>query len=171
MKIFRVGMVIVAFAVLASAGCEKGQMAGQEIAPDEAVKASEGTATAAAPEGVTAATVVIGDKNWTVEVAQSEQERVNGLSGREGLPQDGGMWFIFPESTSSEFWMDGMNFDLDIVFIGEDMKVLNVARGDKTKPKALIKPAGPYLYVLEVAAGGADGVQAGDVVEYRMGPQ
>jgi uncharacterized membrane protein (UPF0127 family) len=115
--------------------------------------------------------VAVGDKNWTVEIAQTEQERIRGLSGRQSLAPNSGMWFIFPADSEDEFWMQGMNFDLDIVFVGEDMKVINVARGDKNNPTDRIAPAGPYRYVLETAAGSADGLQAGDVVEYRIGPK
>lgn len=170
MKIFRAGIVIAAVALLAFAGCEKGQMTGQEAMTDEAAKSAEEAATIA-PESTAAATVVIGDKSWNVEIAKTEQERIAGLSGRESLASNSGMWFIFPEDSTDDFWMQGMSFDLDIIFIGEDMKVLNIAKGDKNNPTDRIAPAGPYLYVLEVAAGGADGVQAGDVVEYRLGPQ
>ena len=171
MKIFRTGMVIMAVALLAFAGCEKGQMTDQEAIPDDALKSAEGAVPTTGLEGVTAATIVAGDKNWTVEVAQTEQDRIAGLSGRQGLASNSGMWFIFPANSEDEFWMQGMQFDLDIVFIGQDMKVLNVAKGDKNNPTDRIAPAGPYRYVLEIAAGGADGVQAGDVVEYRVGPQ
>lgn len=171
MKIIKVGVVIMAVALLAFAGCEKGQLTGEEGAPEDALKSAEGVAGVTGPEGVSAATIVVGDKNWTVEVAQTEQERIAGLSGRQGLASNTGMWFIFPEESLDEFWMQGMQFDLDIVFVDKDMKVLNVARGDKNNPTDRIAPAGKYLYVFETIAGGADGVQAGDVVEYRIGPQ
>lgn len=171
MKIIRVGIVISAVALLAFSGCEKGQMTGQEGAAEDALKSAEGAAEVTGLESVSAATIVVGDKNWTVEVAQTEQERISGLSGRQSLASNTGMWFIFPGNSEDDFWMQGMQFDLDIVFIGEDMKVLNVAKGDKNNPTDRIAPAGPYLYVLEVAAGAADGVQAGDVVEYRIGPR
>ena len=40
-----------------------------------------------------------------------------GLSGYAGLPEDAGMLFVFPEPIQPTFWMKGMLFAIDIIWI------------------------------------------------------
>ena len=46
-----------------------------------------------------------GEKVIAVEVADTEEERAKGLSGRDALAEGRGMLFIFPESGYHGFWM------------------------------------------------------------------
>ena len=54
-----------------------------------------------------------------VLVADTPQERAVGLSGYAGLPENVGMLFVFPEPRQPSFWMKGMEFSLDLVWIRE----------------------------------------------------
>ncbi len=58
-----------------------------------------------------------------VLVADSKEERIQGLSYREQIPLDG-MLFIFPSSKKYAFWMKGMSFPLDIIWINENGEVV-----------------------------------------------
>jgi len=71
-------------------------------------------------------TVKIGDITVFVEIARTPEERSKGLSYRRNLPQDQGMLFIFPTKSYQTFWMKGMNFDLDFIWIA-DNKVVDIA--------------------------------------------
>ena len=121
---------------------------------------------------ISAGTIVIGDKNWTVEVVSTVDARIKGLGGREGLAPNTGMWFIFDEDSTDPFWMKDTAFDLDMVFVDKDKKVVYVARNAKAfDEKNLIEPTAAYRYVLEIPAGEAQGVEVGEVVDYRIGTQ
>lgn len=169
MRTYRLGFIIAVVAFLAITGCEKAKMAGTDM-PEEAMKA-EGAHSMPAMPAISAATIVAGDKAWTVEVATTPEARIKGLGGREGLAPNTGMWFVFEEDSTDPFWMKDTNFDLDMVFVDKDKKVVDVKKDNKALSEDLIEPAGAYRFVLEVPAGEAAGIQIGEVVEYRIGQQ
>lgn len=57
---------------------------------------------------------------WNVEIATSTVAQARGLSYRTSLNENDGMLFIFPSSSTQHFWMIGMNFPLDMIWIGDD---------------------------------------------------
>lgn len=60
-----------------------------------------------------------------VEVADSPAKRSRGLGGRTSLPQDQGMLFVFDRPDKYPFWMKGLTFPLDFVWIKDD-KVVDI---------------------------------------------
>ena len=58
------------------------------------------------------AEIKISGKTFHVEIADEEEERERGLSNRDYLSEDGGMLFIFEETTLPHFWMKEINFPL-----------------------------------------------------------
>lgn len=106
------------------------------------------------------------------DVAETETERQQGLSGTDLLPDGRGMLFVFPESDLWGIWMKGMKYDLDIVWFDESGKVVEVVEGAKA-PTSLDQELEVYsndipaLYVLEVPAGKAAeyGLTAGEQIK------
>lgn len=83
--------------------------------------------------------VTINEATFGVEVVEDEEERVKGLSDRDDLPEDQGMLFIFDKPSYYSFWMRGMKFPLDIIFILDDKIVaiyedLQPAQDDDPNP-------------------------------------
>lgn len=74
-----------------------------------------------------------------------------GLGGRDSLPKDSGMLFVFPKAGVFGFWMKGMRFPLDIVWIGADKRVVGVDPGiyPETYP-GIFYPPSEIRYVLEL---------------------
>lgn len=113
--------------------------------------------------------VRVGTATVSVEVADDEASRRRGLSGREALPEDGGMLFVLPDR-SPAFWMKGMRFPIDIVWIDSD-RVVDVSAnlpppagsGDRLPTYSPDRPAD---LALEVNAGWAarNGIRKGDRV-------
>jgi len=64
--------------------------------------------------------ITVNDQTFTVDVADTDNKRVQGLSGRKNLKQNEGMLFIFPDKSIRAFWMKDMNFPLDIIWIDSD---------------------------------------------------
>ena len=120
-----------------------------------------------------AATIVIGDNAFTVEVAKTPEERARGLMNRESLAQNAGMWFIFPEMGDEKFWMKDTLIALDLVYVDDDMKVVHIIENAVPESTELLSSPSEFQYVLEIAAGMAEerGIKTGDVVQYRIGPQ
>lgn len=116
-------------------------------------------------------TVFINDVSFKVELADTPQARVRGLSGRESLPAGTGMLFIFSEKDRHRFWMPDMNFPIDIIWItggqvvGVEHKVSPLFNSNE--PVFYLPPV-PVEYVLEVNSGVAEDVKirVGDRVEF-----
>ncbi len=116
------------------------------------------------------ATVVLGGARIAVEVARSVPTITAGLSGREALPADHGMLFVFPFPARHAMWMKGMRFALDIVWI-RDGKIVDIA--PNLQPAAP-EDGNPPSYqprldadaVIELPAGfaAAHGLKIGDAV-------
>ena len=114
--------------------------------------------------------VRIGAQRFTVEVAATPATRERGLSGHKRLAPNAGMWFVLPEVGSPGFWMHGMRFSLDLIWVSPEKKVVGVdtlplCRND---PCPITYPAAPAAYVLEIDAGRFGG-RVGDGVEWGCG--
>ena len=101
--------------------------------------------------------LTIGTTTLQVEMATTEDQEQQGLSGRSGLPVGGGMLFVFDPPRIPGFWMKDMLFPLDIIFINGEGRVVTVHKNvaPETYP-AVFRPSAPAHYVLEVPAGFAD---------------
>lgn len=112
--------------------------------------------------------LVIGGTEVKVEIADTDPERSQGLSGREGLLPNHGMLFVFDSPGYHAFWMKDMKFSIDIIWINADSKVVWIEKNlsPETYPN-LYKPPEPAKYVLEVPAGFVEehGVVIGSVVQ------
>jgi len=92
------------------------------------------------------------------EVADCPSERAAGLSDRDSLAGDAGMLFIFEEPENHTFWMKDTEMPLDIVFVDQWRRVVNVeeAMPEPGVPDHLLTRYGsdaPCLWVVEMNAG------------------
>lgn len=117
--------------------------------------------------------VVINDAKIKVEIADTQTKRSQGLGGRESLASDEGMLFIFEKVDKYPFWMKGLKFPLDFVWIKED-KVIDLLTnipppqsGQKDETLPIYQPKEPINKVLEVNAGTVDRlkIKVGDTVK------
>ena len=110
-----------------------------------------------------------GDLLLRVQVADTDAARQTGLMYRRSMPETEGMLFIFEQVRPVAFWMKNTVLSLDILFIDDAGRVMNIARG--TVPFSLdpIPAAGPARAVLELNAGASArlGIQVGDRVRYQ----
>jgi len=95
----------------------------------------------------------------SVELARTEAEHTKGLGGHAPLGEREGMLFIFDHPALYAFWMKGMTFPLDILWIEGD-KVVHLEQNLPAPPPGaadsqlpVYTPAVPAQYVLEVNAG------------------
>ncbi len=116
-------------------------------------------------------TVSIGDNVIKSEISDSEEERTTGLAGRKSLSRNAGMIFVFDQANKHTFWMKGMTFPIDIIWIN-DGKVVDITRhaspetGD-SQSLTIYEPEKPAKYVLEVNANFTvdNGVKVGDIAK------
>lgn len=105
--------------------------------------------------------IEIGDKEYNVEVARTEEEKIKGLQEKESLGENEGMLFIYDEPQELAFWMKDTAIPLDIVFIDEDGEVISVQQG-QPYDETLLEEDG-VMYVLEVNQN--SGIQPGDELD------
>ena len=95
------------------------------------------------------ANIIIGNKEYTVELATTEEEQKKGLQDRDFLAQDAGMLFVYNEPQPKvEFWMKDTKIPLDQIGINEDGEVTLVYQA-KPNDETLI-PFTDVKYLLEV---------------------
>jgi len=113
-----------------------------------------------------------GPVRFTVEIADNDEERNRGLMFRESLADDRGMLFHFQEPEMASFWMRNTVISLDIIFIGIDGRILNVASRTTPYSEEPIPASGMTRGVLEIRGGRAAelGIRAGDRVHHRIFP-
>jgi len=90
-----------------------------------------------------------------------------GLSLRESMPEDQGMLFVLDASQEHAFWMKGMRFPLDIIFIGKKMQVSEILENLQPCEKCpMYFPKGRPAYAVEINAGLANklGITIGDTL-------
>jgi uncharacterized protein len=124
-----------------------------------ATAASEAVAEAAVAEPACppreARTVSIGPRTWQVEVAASVEERTLGLSRRTGLAPDQAMWFVLPTPGIHGFWMQDMQFAIDLAWVTPRGRIAGVETLSPCTqaPCPVSFPPEPVLFVLETRAG------------------
>ena len=120
--------------------------------------------------------ITIGDTTFGAEIADTPELRSKGLGERDSLPEQTGMLFVFPNGQASSFWMFGMRFPLDFVWIGEDCTIADLTENVQHYPPdtpsselEIINPASPAAYTFEINAGEVAqfGIERGDSVQFH----
>lgn len=107
--------------------------------------------------------ISIEDKEYTVEVAKTQEEKSKGLQDRKSLGKNEGMLFIYDKPQTVGFWMDKTEIPLDIIFINEDEEVISVYKGKPLSKE--IAEEDNVKYVLEVNQG--SGIKEDDELEFE----
>lgn len=102
----------------------------------------------------------------SVEVADTDAERAQGLMGVEELAHDDGMAFVFDEPTETSFWMKDTLIPLSIAFVDAADRVVTILEMTPCVADPCPKYGATEPYVLAVEANegwfDAHGVEVGD---------
>jgi uncharacterized membrane protein (UPF0127 family) len=85
-------------------------------------------------------------------LAERAKDLAAGLSGRPSIPDGTGMLFDMGKRSYPRFWMRGVSFPLDLLFL-DDGAVVDLASGALPYDERFIVPRAPARYVLEVPGG------------------
>ena len=125
----------------------------------------------------TSGQATINGKTYNVTIVNTEESRRKGLAGKKGLDDNEGMLFMFPQKKRHQFWMQGMTFPIDIIFINDDTVTDISKNAQPLDPEnlnyPLFSPSQDVNYVLEVNAGEADknNIKPGDKVQFQNLPE
>ena len=99
-------------------------------------------------------TIKINQEDFTVQIATTPSQLSKGLSNRKELCQNCGMLFVFPNSQILTFWMKDTLIPLDMIFIDQNKKIVNIVTA-KVGDLSIKYSTTPALYCLELNAGKA----------------
>ena len=117
--------------------------------------------------------IKVGNTAVKVMVRDTVEGRSQGLSGVEKLKEDEGRLFVFPVLSKYSFWMKGMKFDLDFVWI-KDNKVVEITEGVKASREGeavvRVQPEMGVNRVLEVNSGFVkeNEIKVGDMIQLGL---
>jgi uncharacterized membrane protein (UPF0127 family) len=105
-------------------------------------------------------------------VADTEQERIQGLSGVEKLGPNGGLLMDFAAEDIWGIWMKDMKIPLDIIWLDKDKKVIYIVKdaSPELSTSVVFEPEEPARYVLELSAGTVSraGIKTGQTAEFSL---
>jgi uncharacterized protein len=115
------------------------------------------------------ARIRVGERTLTVELAETaEQRRYGYMFVGEAPADDRGMLFMYPEALDLNFWMRNTRVELDLVYISDQGRVINVHRRMQPfKEDTNYRSLTPCRLALEVRGGWCEeyGVWVGTKVE------
>ncbi len=111
-----------------------------------------------------------GKHEFIVEIAVTDRQHAQGLMFRQSLAKNAGMLFDYKVPTSITMWMKNTYIPLDMIFIGNDGRVINVVQRAIPFSENVISSLGKARGVLEVNGGTASrlGIMPGDKILHRI---
>lgn len=100
--------------------------------------------------------------SYSVEIADDPDEQARGLMFRTEMAPDAGMIFIYESPRVARFWMKNTILSLDMVFVGDDGVVVNVAENTTPFSENTWSSDAPVRAVVEL--------NAGQAAEHGIGP-
>lgn len=94
-----------------------------------------------------------GQVKFTVELADTPDERSRGLMFRDGLARGAGMLFVYERPGRAAFWMKNTRIPLDMVFADATGRVVHVHSDARPGDLTAIEGGDDVFAVLEINAG------------------
>ena len=90
---------------------------------------------------------------FTVEIAQTEAQREQGLMNRTSMPATAGMLFIYDAPVNAHFWMKDTLIPLDMIFVDPAGRVTRVQANARPEDLSIIDGGPNVQFVVEINAG------------------
>ena len=114
--------------------------------------------------------VRVGSGVYHLQIADTDVELTQGLSGVSELKGDGGLLMKFNDDNTWGIWMKDMKIPLDIVWLNSDKKVVYIVKNASPESSTSITytPKANARYVIELPAGSVDkaGIIIGSVADF-----
>lgn len=108
-------------------------------------------------------------KKIDIEVAENDDERMQGLMYRKGMDDGKGMLFIFEKEEPQSFWMKNTIMPLDIIYVNSQKEIVKIFKNTTPFSEKSLPSERPATYVVEVASGFTDRyvVKEGDIINFN----
>jgi uncharacterized membrane protein (UPF0127 family) len=129
-------------------------------------------ARATSQPGQSTQTLQIDGKTFHLELALTPEARTRGLGGREHIPKDGGMLFVFPEAAKRAFVMRDCLVPIDLIFLDANGRVVRMhqmtVEPNPAVPQTSYSSTYPAQYAIELKGGMLDklDIQRGDRIAF-----
>lgn len=91
-----------------------------------------------------------------IEIAETDEERAQGLMDRKAMADTQGMLFIFSAPEEQSFWMKNTYISLDIMYVDEKMEIVSIRKYATPLSEESLPSFKKAQYVVEVNAGFSD---------------
>jgi len=107
-------------------------------------------------------------KIFDIEIAKTPYEIQTGLMYRDGMEDNQGMLFVFPDVRERSFYMKNTRFPLDLIFIDHNKRIVSFQENAKPFDESSLPSQTKAQFVLEVNAGIAEKLllEVGDKMDY-----
>ncbi|RFS18710.1 DUF192 domain-containing protein [Chitinophaga silvatica] len=104
-----------------------------------------------------------------IQLAQTDEQRADGLMYRKSMSDDQGMLFIFPDMDERSFWMKNTYISLDIIYIDDKFEIVSIQKYATPLSEEGLPSFKKAKYVLEVNGGFSDKyhIAFGDKIVYQ----
>lgn len=108
--------------------------------------------------------------SFQIEIAANDTQRAYGLMFRNELDEMAGMLFIYDQKKDINMWMKNTLITLDIIFINEEGKIINISQSAQPMSLTRISSGGKAKAVLELNGGTTKrlGIDVGDEIIYAI---
>jgi len=112
-------------------------------------------------------TLTVNREAYRLQVASTPAAQEKGLGDRKSMDAHDGMLFPFPAQSVQCFWMKGMEFPLDIIWLSSDKKIVRMQQ-DLQPESYPNKYCAVSQYVIELSAGrvAADKLAIGQTLNF-----
>ncbi|MEM6474829.1 MAG: DUF192 domain-containing protein [Pseudomonadota bacterium] len=111
-----------------------------------------------------------GPMTFKTELADTPEAQARGLMFRTELGDDEAMLFPSREPSQRSFWMKNTPLSLDIIFVGTDGRISNIAANTTPYSEDSVASSGLATAVFEIRAGLSEkfGIKPGDALTYTL---
>ena len=88
-----------------------------------------------------------------LDIADTEQKRSHGLMNRKDIKSNSGMLFIWKNRQTRNFWMKDTHFNLDLFFLNNQGKIIEIYKNAKAFDETNIKSQNKVNFVVELKSG------------------
>lgn len=96
-----------------------------------------------------------------MELAETDEERAQGLMNRKSMTDNQGMLFIFSTAEEQSFWMKNTYIALDIIYVDDKKEIVSIQKYTTPLSEESLPSFKKAMYVVEVNAGFCDKYKVG----------
>ena len=108
-------------------------------------------------------------KKIDLELAENDDERMQGMMYRKTMDDGKGMLFIFEQEEPQSFWMKNTIMPLDIIYVNSRKEIVKIFKNTTPFSEKSLPSEKPAIYVVEVRGGFTDryGIKEGDMINFK----